>query len=395
MRDRGEVLGALHAAALGVVVVAAILAAGCSTPKSRTVVESRDAGVRWLVTNQNADGSFGRFESARPNEIYLDNLSSHHAFHVATTALCAWALIEPARGDPKAAATLDRALLWIAAAPLAGRASGSTFYDVWAHTYLLELSAAVLADPRLAPYHERFRALAIREVLFSRQEQAADGGWGYYDFGASFLHPTGNMSTSFNTAAMILALRAVERQGVEIPAGMVQDGIRSLRTAQLPNGSFSYGTDPTPHPQANYNKVRGASGRLQVCNLALFTEGQGVDRPTLQRGLEHLRDHHHYIAIARGRPIPHEAFYQNSGYYYYFGHYYASRNVVSLDDGTPKQELGRWLAGVLIDDQHENGSWFDYPLYGYGHAYATGYGTLSMSELIPVLEPPAAAAASR
>lgn len=360
----------------------------------RSPLQAYDTGVQWLLANQNPDGSFGKFQSARVGEIYLDNLSSHHAFHVATSALCAWALISPAHTNANAAAALDRALAWLAAAPIAGRASGSTFYDVWAHTYLIDLSAAVLADPRLAPQHEAFRRVAMREVLFSREEQAADGGWGYYDFGQSFLHPTGNMSTSFNTAAMLLALRSVQRQGVEVPDGMILDGIASLKTARLPNGSFTYGTDTTPHPQANYNKVRGASGRLQVCNLALHDERQGVDHATLTRGLEFLRDHHHYIAIGRGRPIPHEAFYQNSGYYYYFGHFYAALVATRLPQDSTRTRLSEWLAGVLIEDQFTDGSWFDYPLYGYGHAYATAYAVMSLAAIMPLLEPERSAAAS-
>ncbi|MBM4113340.1 MAG: hypothetical protein FJ253_08195 [Phycisphaerae bacterium] len=380
------------AGALAMLAIAAVLGA-CTAP-TPTPRESRDAGVEWLVRNQNPDGSFGRFQSARVGEIYLDNLSSHRAFHVATSALCAWALVEPARSDPTAAATLDRALDWLAAAPLTARASGSTFYDVWAHTYLIELAAAVLADARLASRHDAFRTLAMREVLFSRQEQAADGGWGYYDFGAAFLNPTGNMSTSFNTAAMILALRAIERQGVEIPPAMIRDGIVSLKTARLPNGAFTYDTAPTPAPSATFNMVRGSSGRLQVCNLALHDEGEGVDTAQLRRGLEFLRDHHHYLEIGRGRPIPHEAYYQNSGYYYYFGHYYASQVALRLERDPTNEALTRWLAEALIRDQFRDGSWFDYPLYGYGHAYATGYAVLSMSSLIPLLEPRATASAS-
>jgi len=346
---------------------------------------SRDAGVRWLIATQSPDGSFGQFHSARPYEIYLDNLSSHRAFQVATSALCTWALVEPARSDPDAAAALERALDWILKEPVAARASGGTFYDVWAHTYLLDLAAAVLEDDRLVDRHEDFRTLAMREVLISRERQTATGGWGYYDFGENFLHPTGHLSTSFNTGAMILALRAVQRNGVEVPQAMIQDALVCLRRMQLPNGSFAYGIYVQYSPQAGFNQVRGASGRLQVCNLALYDEGDGVDAAQLASGLAKLRDHHHYIAMARGRPRPHEAYYSNSGYYYYFGHFYAALVATRLAPGPQRDELARWLAGVFIADQHTDGSWFDYPLYGYGHAYATGYAVLSASALIPLL----------
>ena len=364
------------------------------TSLPHTPREVRDHGVRWLVANQNPDGSFGSFASARPSEIYLDNLSSHRAFHVATTALGAWALVEPARADPQAAAALERALDWVLAAPPTGRATGSTFYDVWAHTYLLELSAAVLADPRLSARSDAFRALAEREVLISRDRQANNGGWGYYDFGEALAHPTGRLSTSFNTGAMILALRAVERQGIVVPQEMLRDAIVCLKRMHIASGSYAYGIYVELTPQAGYNRVRGASGRLQVCNLALHDEGVGIDQSVLTRGLEHLRDHHHYIAIARGRPMPHEAWYSNSGYYYYFGHFYAARVAAALDPAPSRTALASWLASVFTRDQFDDGSWFDFPLYGYGHAYATGYAVLSMSTLMPLLDdaPPMAAA---
>lgn len=362
---------------------------------ARRLRASHDAGVRWLVENQQPDGSFGHFHSARPYEIYLDNISSHRAFHVATSALCTWALVEPARSDPRAAAALDRALDWILAAPPTARASGSTFYDVWAHTYLLTLAAAVLAEDRLADRHQAFRTLAMREVLIARERQSANGGWGYYDFGENLFHPTGHLATSFNTAAMILALRAVERQGIEVPPQMIADALVCLRRMQLPDGSWSYGIYVQYSPRAVFNQVRGASGRLQVCNLALHSEGQGVTREMLADGLQHLRDHHHYIAMARGRPRPHEAYYANSGYYYYFGHFYAALVAAALEDGPRRDDLSRWLAGVFIEDQHSDGSWFDYPLYGYGHAYATGYAMLSVAALRPLLETGSSATASR
>jgi len=360
--------------------------APAATTPSRTPREALDAGIRWLIEHQNEDGSFGTFETLRRSEIYLDNLSSHRAFHVATSALATWALIDPARRDPASAAALERGLDWILAAPPTGRASGGTFYDVWAHTYLLELAAAVIAEPRLSARHQAFRALAEREVLLTRAGQSGNGGWGYYDFGEALTHPTGRLSTSFNTAAMILALRAVEGQGVRVPPELIRDGLVCLKRMTLPNGSYSYGIYVELVPQAVFNQVRGASGRLQVCNLALFREGEGVDDAALGRGLAKLRDHHHYIALARGRMWPHETYYANSGYYYYFGHFYAARVATAMAPSAQRTELAAWLADVFVRDQSRDGAWFDFPLYGYGHAYATGYAVLAMTALMPLLE---------
>ena len=60
-------------------------------------------GIAWLVANQNGDGSWGSFESARPSEIYLGTVASHRAFKDATSALATMALIPAAeRGDREA-----------------------------------------------------------------------------------------------------------------------------------------------------------------------------------------------------------------------------------------------------------------------------------------------------
>src|SRR5262245_19863940 len=87
--------------------VSSVLAGGCaSTERSMTPDEAHDRGVAFLVSEQNPDGSWGSFESARPGEIYMDNLSSHRAFRDATSALCVMALLEPAGQYDQAAEAL-------------------------------------------------------------------------------------------------------------------------------------------------------------------------------------------------------------------------------------------------------------------------------------------------
>ena len=83
--------------------------------------------------------------------------------------------------------------------------------------------------------------------------------------------------------------------------------------------------------------------------------------------------------------MPHEAFYRNSGYYYFFGHYYCARVLQMAPAGPRRDLLVRWLAEQMAIDQNRDGSWFDYPLYGYGFAYATGFAMRTLEILEPMI----------
>ena len=346
-------------------------------------------GLAWLLANQRHDGSFGSFESPRAREVFLDTQASHRAFHSATTALACWALVAPARTDPAARAALDRGLAWLLAQGEVGRASGNTFYGVWAHTYLLELGAAVVAEPSLAGHHAAWREALSREAQLARRDQSADGGWAYYDFDHVGETPSGHESTSFNTAAMVEALLHAREQGSAVPEGALADAVKCIERLRIPNGSYAYGTYAELAVGADYNRISGASCRLQACNVALARmNAGGVDGAALLSGAALLRERHHYVEIARGRVMPHEAYYRNSGYYYFFGHYYAARALELATPGAARDELARWLAAQMSIDQNPDGSWFDYPLYGYGFAYATGYAMRTLQVLEPILARP-------
>lgn len=344
-------------------------------------------GIQWALANQRRDGNWGSFESIRENEIYLDTAASHRAFQSATTAIVAWSLIQPARTDDRCRAALESALQQLSQKGAPGRASGNTFYSVWSHNFLIQLAAEVQSDSSLAQHHADWKKIAEREIALVRREQGAEGGWGYYDFEFTGLQPSGNESTSFNTASMAISLLAAQKQGAIIPTGTFDDATRTILRMQLPSGAFAYGTYAQLNPRADYNKVSGSSGRLQPCNVALhLLQAGNVSQATLLRGVQHLRDTHQYIEIGRGRVRPHESFYRNSGYYYYFDHYYAALALAHAAPSPERSELVRWLAEVMVHDQNPDGSWFDYPLYGYGKAYATGFGLLTLEVLRPLID---------
>jgi hypothetical protein len=373
---------------LHLVLVAAALTGCTSTPAGpiafdgalrERVERSWTRGADFLVKRQNADGSWGSFESARPGEIYLDTVASHRAFGVATSALCVMALIEPSRHSVDAMETLQRGVAYLLATPPVGRASGQTFYDTWTHTYLLQAASMLIADDRFATRAEELRALAQRELGILRAQQGADGGFGYYDFGHSLPTPTGDLSTSFNTAAVLVAAQDAQAAGIEVDPALISDALAALERLRLPSGAYAYGTYTQLAPTAVYNRVKGSLGRSQPCNLALWLHQRGVDESHMRQGLENLRDEHHFILIGKGRPYPHEAWYATAGYYYLFGHYYAGR-VVNQMPSSDRQAYAAWLADVMVKLQDADGAWFDFPLYGYHKCYGAAFGVLTLTE---------------
>lgn len=338
-----------------------------------------------MIDNQNPDGSWGTIDSSRPYQIYLDTQASHDAFGEATSALGVMSLIEPSRTNPAAEAALRRGVEHLLETPVVGKASGNTFYDIWTHTYMLSAMCRLIDDERFAGDRDRIAKTLEQELLTLKHRQAIDGGWGYYDFSYILEHPSGEQSTSFNTASVLLALDEARDLGFEIDMDMVNDGIKCIERMRLPSGAYVYGTYAQYRPQAPYNMVKGSLGRSQPCNLALHEWGRDISVEQMARGVETLMRDHHYIEIGRGRKVPHEAYYSTSGYYYFYGHYYAGL-VIELLDGPQRTELATWLQDLLVEVQDKPGSWFDYPLYGYGHPYATAYAILALQSCDRVLE---------
>src|SRR5690606_34439084 len=99
---------------------------------------------------QNADGSWGSFESSRRDEVLLGTQATHDGFGLACAALGTMALQEPSRHDPDAWDALNQGLDLLLTAQPVGRATGSIFYDTWAHTYILQALVLLYPDPRFA-----------------------------------------------------------------------------------------------------------------------------------------------------------------------------------------------------------------------------------------------------
>jgi hypothetical protein len=206
-------------------------------------------------------------------------------------------------------------------------------------------------------------------ALLGRYE-SVDGGWGYYDDYHTQI--PGHWTTSFTTATGLVALKMAKDRGAKIPERLVPRGLAIVEKCRFPNDAFAYAIDHYRHPQGPINHIKGSLARTPACFLALRAWGGKVSDAQVATALENLRKEGRFLAIARKYPRPHEAWYQNSGYFAFYGYYYASQLLNVL---APEQRAveAASMAAYLVPLQEPDGSWWDYQLYGYHKPYGTAY----------------------
>ena len=357
--------------------------AGRAQPQAVSLDARLRSALSFLLKTQKKDGGWGSPLPERPADIYTGGVNSFHAFGNASSALCCMALLaQPS--DPDLDAAMLKGYRYLCDAPDAVRISGDTFYNVWAHGYMIEALSRGLQDKRLETLWPAMRKRAEFEIRRLFKIQSLDGGFGYYDFGWVLAHPTGEISTPMSSTAALVGLRAAKDAGLAIPEKGLKAALGFLNRMRLPNGAYLYATEHQYYPINQAVMVRGSLGRSQGGNCALGEWGEAVSKEWIERALETFEREHVFIEIGRCRQYPHEAWYATAPYYYYFGHYYASRNLFLLDQG-PALKFARWMADTVGKTQVEDGSFWDYPLFGYTKAYGTGYGVLILSNCRKVI----------
>jgi len=155
-----------------------------------------------------------------------------------------------------------------------------------------------------------------------------------------------------------------------------------VRRCALPNGAYSYDLTPVARLSGveHINLVQGSLGRIQVCNWGLARAGvRQITDEVVRDGLQAFMEHHAFLDHVRTRPIPHEGYHANAGYFYYFGHYYAARAIELL----PEEEREYWHARLrphLVKTQWASGGVSDFLDSGYLVTASTSYLILALQE---------------
>jgi len=343
-------------------------------PTAEKLEQSIDLGIDFLLKTQNKNGSWGTFRTGRPNDVLAPMPGSHHAFQAATTSICVTGLIESGweREDVREAVAKAETFL-IKELPRVRRPEPAVFYNTWAHAFSIQAMSKLLAvrqgDDDAC---RRLREAIAQQIAMLAKYEVVDGGWAYYDFAIGTKKPAGS-SISFVTGTVLIAFAAAREQGIEIPEKLVKRGMASIRRQRKPDYTYAYGEYLKYQPMRGINRHGGSLGRMQVCNLAMRRWGdETVTDKVITTALGRLFARNMWLDIGRKRPIPHEAWMGVAGYFFYYGHYYGALNFdeLPLDELAPLQEqMGR----IMVDRQEKDGSWWDFPLYGYHKQYGTGF----------------------
>jgi hypothetical protein len=363
-------------------ILGGLLLAGFPARGDEAVDQAIARGVGFLVADQNGNGSWGSARQTKGLNIYAPVPGAHDAFRAAVTAMAVSALCDSGlaatEGAPREA--LERGEVYLLEhLPTIRRATADAIYNVWTHAYGIQALVDLYQRNENPEKRLRYVELINGQVDLLGRYESVDGGWGYYDFRVGTARPSSD-SISFTTATCLIAFReASALPGVVIPRPLIDRAIDSINRQRKSDHSYLYGEYLDDMPMRGINRPGGSLGRTQACNHALRVWGDTTITDAIVKDwLVKLRDRNGWLDIGRKRPIPHEAWFQVAGYFYYYGHYYAAR-CVSLLPREQQPEYRKLVADLILSKQETDGSWWDFPFYTYHQPYGTAFAVMTLA----------------
>ena len=346
------------------------------------VRSSIDRGCEFLKKIQNEDGSWGSARQTKGLNIFAPIPGAHRAFRLAVTGLSISALIENKSEDEKYLKTIRKAEDHLLEnLPNLRRATPMALYNVWAHSYGLQALARMHKRTKESDRRQKIKGVMVQQVQMLQKYESVDGGWGYYDFNLQTKQPSGS-SISFVNATGLVALKDAQDQGVEIPKRLTDRAIAAIHRQRLPDHSYLYGEYLKYKPRRGINRPAGSLGRSHACNFALQLWGDKTITDEVHKiCLDRLIKRNGWLDMGRKRPVPHESWFAVAGYFFYYGHLYASFCIETLHS-EDRPIYRQALASILVPLQEKDGSWWDFPFYDYHRQYGTAMALLSLKRCL-------------
>jgi hypothetical protein len=186
---------------------------------------------------------------------------------------------------------------------------------------------------------------------------------------------------SFTTSALLVGIDRARKAGIEFSDKMIHKAVESVARCETPTGAFTYGELWRRSPASGINEIKGSACRTPSCQYAMGLFGKEHSEAKRRKGLEDLLIKHiRFPQIGVRRPIPHEAWYAISGYFYLFGMAYASYILEGLPE-RDQQRFARPLFDAVMFCHQPDGSFWDYTLYNYHKSYGTAYSLIALSRI--------------
>ena len=250
-------------------------------------------------------------------------------------------------------------------------------YDVrgWGYIYglgfLLDLRERGLVPPEAMAATEdgiRFYVKALAAI-----EIPEVGGWNYARRGP-LDRPDSN--SPFMTPPGIQALREAERQGFQIPEGIVERALSGIDFNRGEDGHIAYASRrPTREPAA---QIPGAIGRMLAVSTVRSELGL-ADAAEVRQACAAFLTHWGELLKRKGRDGTHQAPYGVAPYYFMYAHGYAAEAIERL----PEDERVIWrerLARLLMSvHDGEKAGWND-RVFDRSAAYGTSIAVLALTQ---------------
>ena len=341
---------------------------------------ARERGFAYLLTCQNFDGSWGSHDpqvaSLKDFGFQLKNRGSQDGVRLACTAICAHALMDQPERSEAEELVFQKAIVALSGTEKFAAHKGELF-NTWGYGYKLDFLTRYLQTPEGARRRKEIEPAAKVCIEGLARHQRVDGGWNYY----GGLTGDGE-SMSFTTASFVIALLRAQEVGLDVPAGLAEDGAKLLARMRTVKGGFIYDARFLLEP-SSVNEL-SAGSRTVVCALALddadlFTSAQRV------RSMEVFYEGENYLEDGRKLLQPHTAVHQISGNFFFYGYNYATELAERMGDEVSLEHWDR-LAWTMIRTQEENGCWWDTAAADYGDKWGTGFALLTLGRYLDEVE---------